>query len=99
MELRIKIENDIAVLTRAGRPCICPYQTRLITAGAMAGTASINNGVCSSLCPLFSATVRPEQPTGDEYKVELCGGKTYLIVPSESIEKAPSKLQIFPKLE
>jgi len=110
MELRLRIENDMAFLVRAGRPCICPYQTRLITAGAMAGTASINNAVCSSNCPLFEITpvkvrkdwtdfgLKPE-PDAPLYTIGLCNDKYYANVPLESKEKPSENIHIFPKRE
>lgn len=54
MELSLKKINGIETLHRGDYPCICPFQSRILVPGRMAGTADINQPTCNELCPHFN---------------------------------------------
>lgn len=46
--------GDQLQLTRCGIPLMCPYVTRILVPGQMAGTMGINQASCGSHCAQFS---------------------------------------------
>ncbi len=63
--------NDPAILlTRNGKMLICPYSTRLIVPGTMAGTANVQQVPCSTVCPHFEIIHFPKENT-DKCRVVL----------------------------
>lgn len=79
------IQDSVIIPTKNGKPCPCPYATRVLVpmprqVVSAPGTMdmTLNVGYCNSQCPLFSITTYPLGP-GDEKAFELCNGTFFRI--------------------
>lgn len=79
-----KITIKEGVLHRNDRPLLCPYQTRILVPGRMAGTAEVNQATCNTSCALISIS---------KQVVTLCTGRE-IHPEQEHEEKTKSSLLI-----
>jgi hypothetical protein len=68
-----EIEKDVWQLERNNKPLICPYQTRVLVPGRMAGTIDVNQATCNSNCAMFQIKINYSD---ESVTVKLCN-KSY----------------------
>lgn len=84
--------GDQLQLTRCGIPLMCPYISRILVPGQMAGTMGINQASCGSHCAQFRLDVSYK----DSVMVETCHAnyEPVKIKSTENQAEKPSLLKL-----
>lgn len=73
MALSIKKTGKIYSLENNGTPCSCPFSTRVVVPGRMAGTMELNVAQCSEACPLVEII----QDLNGAFTVSICQDRKF----------------------
>ena len=85
--IRDQTNPEVVILTRAGQPLLCPYATRVLVPGNIAGSYGIDHKTCNSQCPLLGICINDDFKTASVVLCDKSAAKLLLPPPVSKLEK------------